>query len=329
MPNSSEALRRRMLIGYLGILVTLYGMAAVSALDYASSRGELAAAVLGLVGLVLAIPSPLRGWRYAVVAGCVCAAPLLPTLFHELPMAQVWAVIPLMFATIFLHTWHRSSVARTLAVLVAAGAAAALVIAPAEIPPLWMVLYGVCIIGAPEVFGLLNASLVEAALRDPLTSVWNRAGVDRAAGELIGRARRRGDSIAVVVLDVDHFKSINDRYGHAVGDRVLGDLARDWTSQLPDSAVIGRMGGDEFVVVVGGYDEDRARALADALGRGHEVGVTTGVAVGRAVDDDDILTDLITAADEDLYRRKRTRDVTTAPILDGEPSQGGRDDDRG
>lgn len=318
MPNSSEALRRRMLIGYLGILVALYGMAAVSSLDYPSSRGELAAAVLGLVGLGLAVPGPLRGWRYAVVATCVCAAPLVPTAFHELPMAQVWAVIPLMFAAIFLRTWHRASVARALAVLVAAGAAAALFIAPADIPSLWMVLYAVCIVGAPEVFGILNASLVEAALRDPLTSVWNRAGVDREAGALVARARRRAEPIAVIVLDVDHFKSINDRYGHAAGDRVLGDLAQRWTGQLPDSAVIGRMGGDEFVVVVCGHDDERARALADALGNHQEVGVTTGVAVGRAADDDDILTDLITSADEDLYRRKRTRDDTGAPILDGE-----------
>lgn len=318
MPNSSEALRRRMLIGYLGILAGLYGMAAVSALDYPSSKGELAAAVLGLAGLTLAVPSPLRGWRYAVVATCVCTAPLVPTLFHELAVAQVWAVMPLMFAAIFLRTWHRAAVARAFAVLIALGAAAALLIAPAEIPSLWMVLYAVCIVGAPEVFGILNASLVEAALRDPLTTVWNRAGVDRAAGELIGRARRRGESVAVIVLDVDHFKSINDRYGHAVGDRVLGDLAQRWTGQLPDSAVIGRMGGDEFVVVVCGYDVDEVRALADALGNDQEVGVTTGVAVGRAVDDDDILTDLITSADEDLYRRKRDRDDTGAPILDGE-----------
>ena len=324
MPNSSEALRRRMLIGYLGILATLYGVAAVSSLGLDSSRGEVAATALGLVGLALAVPGPLRGWRYVVVAACVCSAPLVALLFHDQPVAQVWAVIPLMFATIFLRTWHRPSVARALAALVAACAAAALLIAPAEVPALWTVFYAVCIIGAPEVFGLLNASLVDAALRDPLTSVWNRAGVDRQAGALIARAQRRAEPIAVIVLDVDHFKSINDRYGHAVGDRVLGDLAQCWTSRLPDSAVIGRMGGDEFVVVAAGYDEDRARALADALGSEHEVGVTTGVAVGR-FPDDATLADLITSADEDLYRRKRNR----PPILDGETSQGGRDGDRG
>jgi len=233
----------------------------------------------------------------------------------------------LMFVTIYLRTWHSLPAARALAVLVAACAAVTLSIAPAEIPALWLVVYAVCIIGAPEVFGLLNASLVDAALRDPLTSVWNRAGVDREAGVLIGRARRRSEPVAVIVLDVDHFKSINDRYGHAVGDRVLVDLACRWTRQVPTSAVVGRMGGDEFVVVVSGYDDDRARALADALGDHPDVGVTTGVAVGRSPDGD-TLADLVTAADEDLYRRKRTRSVTTAPILDGETSQGGRDGDR-
>lgn len=306
-----------MLIGYLVILVTLYGLAFASSPN-ALSRGELAATTVSLVGLGLALPRGLHGWRYAVVASSMCAAPLAALPFHDLLVAQIWALIPLMFAAIFLRTWHRASVARASAVLVAAGAAAALLIAPAEIPPLWTVLYGVCIIGAPEIFGLLNASLVEAALRDPLTSVWNRAGVDREAGALVGRARRRRESIAVIVLDVDHFKSINDRYGHAVGDRVLGDLAQRWTEQLPDSAVIGRMGGDEFVVVACGYDDERARALADTLGNEQEVGVTTGVAVGRPADDDAILAYLITAADEDLYRRKRNRSDTATPILDGE-----------
>ncbi|GAB7067424.1 GGDEF domain-containing protein [Mycobacterium hodleri] len=328
MPNTTEALRRRMLIGYLGILVTLYAAAVVSSPDYASSRGEVGAVALCVVGLALAVPGSLRGWRYVCAAACVGAAPMVASLFHEQPVAQVWAVVPLMFVTIYLRTWHPLPAARALAVLVAACASATLEIAPAEVPGLWLVVYAVCIIGAPEVFGLLNASLVDAALRDPLTSVWNRAGVDRQAGVLIVRAQRRAEPIAVIVLDVDHFKSINDRYGHAVGDRVLGDLASRWTSQLPSSAVIGRMGGDEFVVVVGGYDEDRARALADALGNEHEVGVTTGVAVGRSFDDA-TLADLISAADEDLYRRKRSRDATTAPILEAETGQGGRDGDRG
>lgn len=309
MPNPTEALRRRMLIGYLGILVTLYLAAAVSSLDYGASKGEFTASAVGAVGLALAITGPLRRWRYSGAVACVCVAPVAALPFHDQPVAQVWAVIPLMFVAIYLRTWHRPSVARAYAVLIAVFAAAALLVAPAEVPPVWLLLYAVCIVGAPEVFGLLNASLVDAALRDPLTSVWNRAGVDRQAGALIGRAQRRAEPIAVIVLDVDHFKSINDRYGHAVGDRVLGDLATRWTGQLPKSAVIGRMGGDEFVVVVSGYDEDRARALADALEDHHEVGVTTGVAVGRSLDGA-TLADLISSADDDLYRRKRSRDDT-------------------
>ena len=274
-----------------------------------------------MVGLALAIPGSLRRWRYAGAVACVCVAPVVALPFHYQPVAQVWAVIPLMFVTIYLRTWHRPSVARGYALLIAVLAAVALLIAPAEVPQLWLLLYAVCIVGAPEVFGLLNATLVEAALRDPLTGVWNRSGVDRQAGRVIARAKRRAESIAVIVLDVDHFKSINDRYGHAVGDRVLGDLARRWTGQLPDSAVIGRMGGDEFVVLLGGCDEDRARALADVLGDGGGVGITTGVAVSRTPSDDELAV-LFRSADEDLYRRKRERDGTTVPIVDDDLIQG-------
>ncbi|MET0700052.1 MAG: diguanylate cyclase [Mycobacterium sp.] len=306
MPNFGESLRRRMLIVYLAVLLSTYAMAVVWSFGLASTRGEWAAMVLSLVGVGLAAGNPLRGTRYVMALLCVCAAPVAALLYHDRPVAQVWSLIPLMFVAVFVRTWHGATAARTAALGISVAAGAGLLIAPADIPPLWLVLYPLCIYGAVEVFGVLHSTLLEAALRDPLTSVWNRAGVDWQVGQLMARAQRKDESVAVFAIDVDDFKSVNDHDGHAAGDRVLVHLAQRWSSLLPDSAVIGRIGGDEFVVVLPGCQNDRAQALVIELGEGHSVRVTTGMAVGRPTDAR-MFNALFAAADEDLYRGKRAR----------------------
>jgi diguanylate cyclase (GGDEF)-like protein len=306
MPNFGESLRRRMLIVYLAILLSTYVLAVVSSFGLDAIRGEWAAVVLCLLGLGLAAGNPLRGKRYVMAMLCVCAAPVAALLYHDQSVAQVWSLIPLMFVAVYVRTWHRPAVARVAALLIAVAAGVGLLVAPADVPRLWLVLYALCIYGAVEVFGVLHSTLLEAALRDPLTSAWNRAGVDWQAEQLMARARRRGEPIAVFVIDIDDFKSINDRDGHAAGDRVLVHLTEQWISRLPESALIGRIGGDEFVVILPGYDADRAQTLAVELGEGHSVRVTTGVAVGRPADAR-TFTALFAAADEDLYRGKRER----------------------
>lgn len=303
------ALRRRMLLVYLAILWTLYTLAVVSAylLDAPRSdgRGEVIAVAVLTVGALTALRRPLCGWRYALALVCVSVSPVVAVLFHGQLAAQVWSVIPLMFVAMFLRTWHGPAVTRVAATVLAGTAVLALVIAPAPVPSLWFVFYVACIVGSAEIFGLANSILVDAALRDPLTSLWNRAGVVRHATRVLNTARRRGEQVAVVVFDVDDFKGVNDRRGHAAGDLVLSGLARRWVGGLPRDSVIGRVGGDEFVVVLGGYDEPRARVLATDLVDGHSVEVTFGVAAGPA--EPDAFETLFAAADEDLYRSKRAR----------------------
>lgn len=301
-----EALQRRMLIVLLAILLVLYGAAAVQAPLLADTRGEWIGAGLCVVGLAAALGARTHGTRYVIAVSCMCAAPVVTIVFHRLIVAQVWSLIPLMFAAVYVRTWHRPAVARTVAVALSAVAVAALWLAPAAAPWLWSVSFPVCIVGAAEVIGVLHATLFDAALRDPLTGVWNRAGVDRRAGELVDRARRRGEPVAVLALDVDDFKAVNDRDGHAAGDAVLAQLAGQLVAHLPDQAVIGRVGGDEFVAVMSGVDEESAHRIAAALRGAGPARVTAGVAVGRPVDSHD-LSALLVTADEDLYRAKRDR----------------------
>ncbi|OBB58217.1 diguanylate cyclase [Mycobacterium sp. 852013-51886_SCH5428379] len=304
-----ETLRRKMLVSYLAAVLVLYLVSVVSAywleLPPSDARGEVLAMLLALAGLSAAWHPPLRGRRYVGALLCVIGAPVAAVLFHHQIAAQVWSVVPLMFIAMFIRTWHSPAATRIAVAAIAAVSATALMIAPAPVPTLWVVLYALCILGAAEVFGMANTALLNAALRDPLTSVWNRAGIARQSQRITARARRRGEAIAVVVLDVDDFKLVNDQRGHTAGDAVLCDLAEKWLQRLPQPSVIGRVGGDEFVVVLSGYGDDEARSVAAELVDGHAVGVTFGVAVGPP--DEGAVDALFALADEDLYRRKGDR----------------------
>ena len=305
----TDDLRRRMLVGYLLLLAVPYSLAVAQAcwIDRPPSdaRGEALAVVLCAAGLLCCIPSRLRPWRYVVALTCVIAAPVAALLFHDQLVAQSWSVVPLMFTAVYVRTWHRRAVARVVAAAIWIAASVGLLVAPAEVPILWLFCYGVSIIGAAEVFGVASSALVNAALRDPLTEVWNRAGVDRHARRTVASARRRGEPVAVIVLDFDDFKQINDRDGHAAGDAALGEFAHQVLGRLPKSAVFGRLGGDEFVVILSDYDVAAAQVLARMLVDGLRVPVSFGVATGPPTPGS--LAELFDAADADLYRRKRAR----------------------
>lgn len=311
MPTLGVQLRRRMLLSYSAVLVATYSLVLIDWGGPHDLRGEALAALVCVVGLLVSLPPRLRGVRYALALACACGAPVAALLFHELIVAQVWSLMPLIFIAMFVRSWHRPTIARIVVALVAAAAVAGLLVAPADVPGLWLILFPGCIAGTAEVFGWLHGTLIQAALRDPLTAVWNRAGLEREADEVIARAARRGHPVAVIVLDIDEFKKINDSAGHQEGDRVLVRVAQFWASRLPAPGVIGRIGGDEFVVVVPDCDEHRAQQLADELGAGGPVAVSTGVAVGR-LHDSGAFADLLSQADRDLYRRKRARKQASA-----------------
>ncbi len=99
----------------------------------------------------------------------------------------------------------------------------------------------------------------EAANQDFLTGLWNRRYLDRRLEELFSLARRHNHDLALVYMDADHFKRINDTYGHPAGDEVLQDFARIFRSQLRDTDFVARVGGEEFVAVL--PETDLAGAL--------------------------------------------------------------------
>jgi diguanylate cyclase (GGDEF)-like protein len=111
----------------------------------------------------------------------------------------------------------------------------------------------------------LLAQLADEARADALTGLLNRRGFDERASLEVARARRQGDSIAIATFDIDHFKRVNDQWGHEIGDRVLA-----WTGRLlavwsRDIDVVARFGGEEFVVLLPASDSADAASFAERV----------------------------------------------------------------
>jgi diguanylate cyclase (GGDEF)-like protein len=111
----------------------------------------------------------------------------------------------------------------------------------------------------------LHAQLVEQALRDPLTGLHNRRYLFEVVPGLLELARRQNSPLCVVLLDLDHFKLLNDTFGHATGDQVLKRFAVLLTETLRRSDVVSRHGGEEFVAVMPNIDAAGARAKIEQL----------------------------------------------------------------
>ena len=162
---------------------------------------------------------------------------------------------------------------------------------------------------------LLHSQLKAQARTDPKTGVLNAGAWQGEADLAINRARRRGEPLAVLIADVDHFKNVNDTHGHLTGDAMLRSLAAEMRQQVRESDLVGRFGGEEFVIMLAGTTAEEACSVADRIRRGvgvvrvfsHEkmVGVTISVGVAVLGDHGRELTELLDAADLALYRAKR------------------------
>lgn len=155
-------------------------------------------------------------------------------------------------------------------------------------------------------------SYLTEARTDGLTGLFNRRAFDQRLDELFTQFRKGGRSFVLVMVDIDHFKSINDNYGHQVGDEVLQSLARTLNGQLDDALIVARFGGEEFVAIMNGplvvaasrMNEIR-KLIADQR---HEVGhvqLQVTISVGLSEPRDDIVIGpIVRRADESLYAAK-------------------------
>jgi two-component system, cell cycle response regulator len=111
----------------------------------------------------------------------------------------------------------------------------------------------------------LEEALRVQADRDPLTGMFNRRAILEALEHEASRSRREGKNLAVLMLDVDHFKQVNDKYGHLTGDQVLREVSRRMRHSLRDYETVGRYGGEEFLAIVCNADENVAHLVAERI----------------------------------------------------------------
>ena len=163
---------------------------------------------------------------------------------------------------------------------------------------------------------LMQAELSRVAHTDALTGLPNRRAVLARFDEEAARAKRRGERLALAILDLDRFKEVNDRHGHAVGDEMLKAAATAFASAKRGEDILARIGGEEFLVVLTACESregalQAAERMREALARasvsagGQELRVTTSGGVALYPDEGGDWDALFTAADRRLYAAKR------------------------
>ncbi|MES1156489.1 MAG: GGDEF domain-containing protein [Alphaproteobacteria bacterium] len=190
-------------------------------------------------------------------------------------------------------------------------------LAPSDLPPAALIAFR----ALAEERDTLQRSL-EAAMaladRDTLTPTYNRRSFMRALHRTMSEVERYKTPAAVIYIDLDGFKAVNDEYGHAAGDAVLRQVGRMLVDQVRESDVIGRLGGDEFGVILNRVTPEEAEAKAELLasainhtpvsfaGIEHRVRASLGVHAIANVEDPETA---IARADEAMYADKRARSL--------------------
>jgi diguanylate cyclase (GGDEF)-like protein len=236
---------------------------------------------VALAGVLVAV----LAWQSATAVGVVGLGPALIALglfaahFFDLRVARLHVAL--------------------LIVLASAGALAAL----PDVPPLAWAMTVVSVAALAEVQGRLARSLRTAAATDPLTGVANRRAWEAEATRNLARATRTGEPLSFAILDLDHFKEVNDREGHGAGDALLRALTAGWARRLRQADLLGRYGGDEFVVCLPATGQQGAREILEQLDATHEFAWSVGMATARQ---GDTLDAVLARADADLYAKKRS-----------------------
>ena len=178
------------------------------------------------------------------------------------------------------------------------------------------------VLSLQTVEALLRLSLLEKEnIADPLTGVYNRRYLDRRLNEEVSRARRHGLPLTVLMLDIDHFKRINDDHGHQAGDQVLAQFADLTQRQLREPDLVARYGGEEFLVIAPQTTRHDALNLAERLrariesntftvtdmaaqGERLEIRVTCSIGVAGLSDEIVRADMLVHCADKNMYHAK-------------------------
>ena len=181
----------------------------------------------------------------------------------------------------------------------------------------------------------LRESLQAQAIRDPLTNLFNRRYLEESLQREVARVKRRGASLGVIMVDLDHFKEFNDAFGHKAGDALLAALATLLKNHIRQEDIACRYGGEEFLMILPEtpltVTVQRAEELRELVSRlkvqflGQTLGmITASLGVAAFPEHGDDWEELIRTADTALYRAKKEgrNRVVVAPVLESaEPAK--------
>ena len=268
--------------------------------------------------VLLARSGSVRRWSFE--AGLLIDLALVAVMLHLtggdrsplMPLLAVWAMVGALS-----HGWWGGAVYAFALVAVDAAQAVLERLGWVGVPPppagrVVPVASVLALLGATLALGRLahqvaadRRALEGQALRDPLTGLWNRRAFDRRLVQLRAAAERHRRPLAIVAIDLDHFKAVNDRFGHAAGDEVLRHLARLLTRHTRTEDEVFRIGGEEFAVLVPDLPLEGALAIVtrirESLREAPSPFGPVTFSAGVALDDGG---ELVARADRALYRAK-------------------------
>jgi diguanylate cyclase (GGDEF)-like protein len=297
--RSPEALVLALLLAAAGARLAAIAAFGSDAAMPARLSGALAVCALIMAAGTLALGDGLPRWAFLaqVVGAVVLHSAIVATsptaagvLTHSL--AYGWLVV---YVALFFP-----AAAGWVALLVAAGFGLAVLATglPDPLGPWVAVTLSTAAVG--QVLSRLSLAVRAHLTTDSLTGVLNRGGLAVAAE----RVRRRTEALSVAVLDLDAFKAVNDRQGHAGGDRLLAELTQAWRAAMRGDDVLARTGGDEFVLVMPRTSPEQAELVLDRLRGAHPVRWSAGVARWRH---GEALERCMARADARLYAAKAER----------------------
>jgi diguanylate cyclase (GGDEF)-like protein len=282
--------RRPAIVWSLSLLFLVKGLLGVLAAAYPIGPGEpvMMVGVVGAMGVVCAVAIWLVGWRIPLfgfelitaAAGVIASFLVARSATHGGMMVAAFAYP--WIAIYSAHFFSRRGV-MTQGVLMSAGFSVGLLASGLPDSVVYWAIVIVTIWSICIVLGNLSQNMRLQAGTDHLTGLLNRNGFQTAALRERALADRTGNPLTLAVLDLDGFKQINDRDGHAAGDRLLAGLGLAWRARVRPGDILARHGGDEFVLLLPATTAAGAEAVLERLRSGEDpVGWSVGVSEWRS-----------------------------------------------
>jgi diguanylate cyclase (GGDEF)-like protein len=298
-------------VSALAVMALILGAGCLAAAAFPMAqdapRGVLVA--IALVGVTVALTLVLAGAKVSLVYLHITVV-LFTTLIGVMVAVAaterglMMSALGYTWTAVYVAFFFRPNAARLYAALMIAALGLSLLSARAPTAVSVWVTISTMVWVAVAILTRLNARLRAEAHTDSLTGLLNRTGFAVAAARQRAMAERRGESVALAIIDLDDFKLVNDRGGHAAGDRLLVELAEAWTALLRPGDLLARFGGDEFVLMLAGAAEDQVESLLARLARAHSASWTAGAV---CCSEEESLDEAIDRADARLYVAKEPR----------------------